>query len=61
MLPTYRGADEDSSRLQGPLLAARRARANGGSSQPAVGLILLTAACCMMLLFQVRWVLFCFD
>lgn len=54
MLPTYRGPDEESGRLQGPLLAARRARANGGSSQPAVGLILLTAACCAMLLFQVR-------
>ena len=54
MLPTYRGADEESGRGEGPLLAARRARANGGSSQPAVGLILLTAACCGMLLFQVR-------
>ena len=54
MLPTYRGADEESGRGEGPLLAARRARANGGASQPAVGLILLTAACCGMLLFQVR-------
>ena len=58
MLPSYlspNGAtdvDSSSKRLQGPLLASRKAR-SGGSDNP-VGLIVLTAACSLLLLIQVR-------